>query len=651
MSSSEIELSYLGRVLRVSPGSNGFHLLKTLGGNLAKEAVAMTVNGKTLDLATSLTDTMAGSTIDFIGIASREGLSILRHSSAHMLAYAVQELRGDGVKFALGPVIEDGFYYDFDVEDSFSVEDLGKIEAKIVELVQRGEKFLREEWSRESAIRYFEDRGQLYKVELIRAIPADEAIGIYRVGNFVDLCRGVHVPSAGYMKHIRLLKVAGAYWRGDSKNKMLQRIYGTSWDTEKNLENYRKMLEEAERRDHKKICRAMDLAHFEHEFASGAPFYHPNGLFLFNTLVGHMRKKQEENGYLEVSTPRLMDRSLWEISGHWKLYGEHNYSGKTEDGKQFCVKPMNCPGGILIYRQGIKSYRDLPLRMAEFGKVNRYEASGALNGFLRVREFTQDDAHIFCTPEQLGSECEEVIKFILNIYRDFGFGDSVRIKLSTRPKNRIGDDSLWDMTEKSLADTLDRIGLEYSIFPGEGAFYGPKLEFVLKDALGRDWQTGTLQLDMNLPKRFDINYIDRNGERREPVMLHRAILGSIERFLGVLIEHTEGKFPLWLNPLEVCVATVVDEVRGYGEMVLRKLKDNGIRAILDASSEKIGYKIREMSLRKIPYLLILGKNEESAGNVSVRIFGEQLTKTLILDEFIRILKAKVESKSRDFSLE
>jgi threonyl-tRNA synthetase len=363
-----------------------------------------------------------------------------------------------------------------------------------------------------------------------------------------------------------------------------------------------------------------------------------------------MRQKQEESGYIEVSTPRVMDRSLWEISGHWKLYGEHNYSGKTEDGKQFCLKPMNCPGGVLIYKQGIKSYRDLPLRMAEFGRVNRYEASGALNGFLRVREFTQDDAHIFCTPEQLKSECETVTKFILDIYRDFGFGSNVRIKLSTRPKNRIGDDSVWDMAEKNLADTLDKIGLRYTVFPGEGAFYGPKLEFVLKDALGRDWQSGTLQLDMNLPKRFGIHYIDRNGEKREPIMLHRAILGSIERFLGVFIEHTEGKFPLWLNPVQACVATIVDEIRGYGEMVFRKLKSSGLRAILDTSNEKISYKIREMSLRKIPYLLILGKNEEANGNVSVRVFGDQKTSTMAIDEFIGIVKGKVESKSRDFLL-
>ncbi|MDR1494456.1 MAG: threonine--tRNA ligase [Rickettsiales bacterium] len=625
--------------------------MKILDKDLVKKTVAMTINGKTLDLATILTDTMAGATLSFIGMDDREGLSILRHSSAHLLAYAVLELRGNDVKFAIGPAIEDGFYYDFDVGTNFSSEDLGKIELKIAELVRKDENFVREDWSKDVAVKYFKDRGQPYKIELIETIPDGEIISIYKVGNFVDLCKGVHVPSAGYLKYTKLLKVAGVYWRGDSKNKVLQRIYGTAWSTRDGLDGYLRMLEEAERRDHKKICRAMDLAHFEHEFASGAPFYHPNGLFIFNTLVNHMRRKQEENGYIEVSTPTVMDRSLWEISGHWELYGEHNYSGKMEDGKQFCIKPMNCPGGILIYRQGIKSYRDLPIKMAEFGRVNRYEASGALNGFLRVREFTQDDAHIFCTPEQLETECRKVTKFILDIYRDFGFGDSVRIKLSTRPKNRIGDDSLWDMAEKNLADTLDNIGLKYAIFPGEGAFYGPKLEFVLKDALGRDWQIGTLQLDMNLPKRFGIYYIDQNGEKREPIMLHRAILGSIERFLGVFIEHTEGRFPLWLNPIQACVATIVDGVSGYAEEVLRKLKGNGLRAILDVSNEKINYKVREMSLRKIPYMLILGKNEEANRNVSVRIFGDQKTRTMALDEFIKIVKRKVESKNGDFLLE
>jgi threonyl-tRNA synthetase len=395
----------------------------------------------------------------------------------------------------------------------------------------------------------------------------------------------------------------------------------------------------------------MDIAHFEYDFAPGAPFYHPNGLYIFNAIVNHLRKKQEKMGYIEVSTPGVMDRSLWETSGHWELYGKHNFSGTMEDGRQFCVKPMNCPGGILIYKHGLKSYRDLPLRMAEFGRVNRYEASGALNGFLRVREFTQDDAHIFCSREQLDEECVKVIRFIVDIYRDFGFENNIKLKLSTRPEKRIGDDSLWDLAEKILSDTISLVGLEYTLFPGEGAFYGPKLEFILKDALGRDWQVGTLQLDMNLPKRFGLSYIDRNGEKQEPIMLHRAIIGSIERFLGIFIEHTEGKFPLWLNPLQMCVATITDDVNGYAEKVFRKLKNSGFRVILDNSGEKISYKIREISLRKIPYIIILGKKEEAENNINIRILGnEQRTFSMTLKEFIQIVKNKVKSMSLDFNL-
>ncbi|MDR1426078.1 MAG: threonine--tRNA ligase [Rickettsiales bacterium] len=647
----KIEVEYLGKIFEIDRNLNGYQLLKILAKDAARTTVAFTMNDKIFDLSATLAKSPTEVTVNFVNINSNLGLEILRHSAAHLLAYAVQELYGADVKFALGPAIENGFYYDFDVSENFSENDLGKIELKITELVKKDERFVREEWSRDMAVRYFSEQGQPYKVELIESIADNETISVYRVGKFIDLCRGVHVPSAGYVKHLKLLKVAGAYWRGDSKNKMLQRIYGTVWNTAEALEDYLKMLEEAEKRDHKKICRAMDLAHFEHEFASGAPFYHPNGFFIFNTLVNHIRRKQEENEYIEVSTPRIMDRSLWETSGHWKLYGEHNYSGMTEDGKQFCVKPMSCPGGILIYKQGLKSYKDLPIRMAEFGRVNRYEASGALNGFLRVREFTQDDAHIFCTPEQLETECIEVTKFILDIYRDFGFRENIRIKLSTRPKNRIGSDDIWDIAEKNLVDTLNKIGLDYTLFPGEGAFYGPKLEFVLKDALGRDWQAGTLQLDMNLPKRFNISYVDKNGEKREPIMLHRAILGSIERFLGILIEHTEGKFPLWLNPIQACVATITSDIQNYAEKVFKRLRDNNIRAILDISNEKISYKVREISLRKIPYLLILGKNEEKDDTISVRIFGQQKTTPMALASFIETVKNKVDSKSRDFSLE
>ncbi len=628
---------------------NGFQIAKIVAEN-SKDIVAMKVNGKDSDLSKTISK---DSTITFITTNTTEGLDILRHSTAHLLAYAIQEIfASENPKFAIGPVIENGFYYDFDVANPFSENDFDKIEKKMLEIVKRDEKFLREEWSRKEAIKYFNDKKQQYKLELIGDIPEGETISIYKVGDFVDLCRGVHVPSTRYLKYFKLTKVAGAYWRGDSKNKMLQRIYGTAWADKDSLETYFKLLEEAEKRDHKKICRIMDLAHFEPEFAPGAPFYHPKGLFIYNELINFMRKKQQDAGYVEVSTPRVMDRSLWETSGHWEHYGAHNYSGSTEDGKQFCIKPMNCPGGILIYKQGLKSYRDLPIKMSEFGRVNRYEASGALNGFLRVREFTQDDAHIFCTEEQLEEQCIETVKFILNIYDSFGFSsDTVRIKLSTRPDDRIGSDEIWDKAEKSLASTLEKLELKFTIFPGEGAFYGPKLEFVLKDALGRDWQIGTLQLDMNLPKRFEMVYVGEDGKKHEPIMLHRAILGSIERFIGIYIEHTEGKFPLWLNPVQVAIATIVSEVDDYADKLCSIFTKNGIRACLDKSNEKIGYKIRELSIQKIPYILTIGKQEKEKNKVNVRVLGDTKTCDFTIDEFMNMVKTKVENMALDYDLD
>lgn len=627
---------------------NGFQIAKIVTEN-SKDIVAMKVNGKDSDLSKTISE---DSDITFITTNTTEGLDILRHSTAHLLAYAIQEIfAGENPKFAIGPVIENGFYYDFDVANPFSENDFDRIEKKMLEVVKRDEKFVREELSRKEAIKYFSGKKQQYKLELIGDIPEGETISIYKVGDFVDLCRGIHVPSTRYLKYFKLTKVAGAYWRGDSKNKMLQRIYGTAWADKNSLEVYFKLLEEAEKRDHKKICRIMDLAHFEPEFAPGAPFYHPKGLFIYNELINFMRKKQQDAGYVEVSTPRVMDRSLWETSGHWEHYGAHNYSGSTEDGKQFCIKPMNCPGGILIYKQGLKSYRDLPIKMSEFGRVNRYEASGALNGFLRVREFTQDDAHIFCTEEQLEEQCIETVKFILDIYDSFGFSsDTVRIKLSTRPDDRIGSDEIWDKAEKSLASTLEKLGLKYTIFPGEGAFYGPKLEFVLKDALGRDWQIGTLQLDMNLPKRFEMVYVGEDGKKHEPIMLHRAILGSIERFIGIYIEHTEGKFPLWLNPIQVAIATIVSEVDDYADKLCSIFTKNGIRACLDKSNEKIGYKIRELSIQKIPYILTIGKQEKEKNKVNVRVLGDTKTYDFTIDKFIDIVKTKVESMSLDYDL-
>lgn len=642
------KIKYNDKIFEISDNINGFQIAKLIGEN-NKDIIAMKVNGVNSDLSKFVSE---NSDIKFITLNSDEGLGILRHSTAHLLAYAVQEIfKDEKPKFAIGPVIENGFYYDFDVSNPFSENDFEKIEKKMLEIVKDDEKFIREEWSKEKAIEYFNNNKQQYKVELVNDISDNETISIYKVGNFVDLCRGIHVPSTRYLKYFKLTKVAGAYWRGDSKNKMLQRIYGTVLADKNSLDNYFKLLEEAESRDHKKICKIMDLAHFEPEFAPGAPFYHQKGLFIYNELINFMRKKQQDAGYIEVSTPRVMDRSLWETSGHWEHYGAHNYSGSTEDGKEFCIKPMNCPGGILIYKQGLKSYRDLPIKMSEFGRVNRYEASGALNGFLRVREFTQDDAHIFCTKEQLEEQCIETVKFILEIYESFGFSsETIRIKLSTRPEDRIGSDEIWDAAEKSLGSTLEKLNLKYTIFPGEGAFYGPKLEFVLKDALGRDWQIGTLQLDMNLPKRFEMTYIGEDGKKHEPIMLHRAILGSIERFMGIYIEHTEGKFPLWLNPMQVAIATIVSEVKDYAEQIHSKLMENDIRACIDKSNEKIGYKIRELSIQKIPYILTIGKMEKEKNKINIRILGDTKTYDLDIYEFISILKSKVKNKSLDYNL-
>ena len=641
-----LKVKYFNKEIEVEDGLNGFQLVKILDNKISKEVIAMVVDDVIKDLNTKVTDNCK---INFILGSSETGLEIIRHSTAHLLAYAVQEIYGDKVKFAIGPAIENGFYYDFDIDVPFSENDLGQISKKMEEIVKRDDKFIHEIWSAEDAVKFFNDRNEIYKLEIINEIKQHEQIGIYKLGNFVDLCRGPHVPSARYLKNFKLTKVAGAYWRGDSNNKMLQRIYGVAFDTKERLDDYLHFIEEAERRDHRKICKAMDLVHFEPEYAPGAVFYHPKGLYIFNKLVSYMREKQELADYIEVSTPRVMDRVLWEISGHWEKYGEHNYSGQTEDGKQFCIKPMNCPGGVLIYRQGIRSYRDLPLKISEFGKVNRYEASGSLLGLLRVREFTQDDAHIFCTLEQVRQQCIELTEFLLDIYKDFGF-DDVKIKLSTRPEKRIGSEEVWDVSEKALAESLNTLGLSYTIFEGEGAFYGPKLEFVLRDAIGREWQAGTIQLDMNLPERFDINYIGEDGQKHRPVMLHRAIFGSLERFLGILIEHTEGKFPLWISPLQIGIATVTEEAANYAAYVNDRLKNEGFKVKVDTSNEKINYKIREMSLEKIPYILTVGEKEEKDHSLNIRILGSQETIDLSLDEFISKLKLKIKLKERDYNI-
>ena len=621
-----------GSILEMESGVNGFDIANKISPNLAKAALAINVNGTLQDLSTPIT---TDATVTIITGKDKEGLHILRHSCSHVMAQAVKELWPD-VQVTIGPAIENGFYYDFSRKEPFTTEDFAKIEDKMREIVKRDEKIERMVMPREEAIKFFKDKGEHYKVELIEDLPEGETISLYRQGDFTDLCRGPHVPSTGKIgTAFKLTKVAGAYWRGDSSKEMLQRIYATAWADKKDLDAYLLMLEEAAKRDHRKIGKEMDLFHFEPEYAPGAVFWHDKGYKIYRKLIEYMRNRQEHNGYIEVSTPRVMDRVLWETSGHWDKYGAHNYSGQTEDGKWFCIKPMNCPGGLLIYKQGIKSYRDLPLRIAEFGKVNRYEASGSLMGLMRVREFTQDDAHIFCTPEQMEEECITTLKLILDIYKDFGFNE-VKRYLSTRPDSiyRIGSDEIWDLCENSLAHALESHGYAYEINAGEGAFYGPKLEFILKDAIGREWQCGTIQVDMNLPERFDISYIGEDGEKHRPVMLHRALFGSIERFLGILIENHAGKLPLWLSPEQVMVCPIVSEFDDYAKEVADKLRKAGISANTDLRNEKITYKIREHSLSKTPIIAIVGAKEKENGTVTIRRLGVEKQEILKLEDFI-----------------
>ncbi len=633
-----------GSVMNMESGVSGFDIAEKISPSLAKAALAVKVNNKLQDLTTPIT---TDATVTIITGKDKEGLDILRHSCSHVMAEAVKELWKD-VQVTIGPAIENGFYYDFSRKEPFTTEDFAKIEAKMHEIVKRDEKIVRKVLPRSEAIKFFKNIGENYKAEIIEDLPESETISLYEQGNFTDLCRGPHVPSTGKIGDaFKLTKVAGAYWRGDSSKEMLQRIYATAWANKKDLDEYLQMLEEAAKRDHRKLGREMDLFHFEPEYAPGAVFWHDKGYKVYRKLIEYMRKRQENNGYIEVSTPRVMDRCLWETSGHWEKYGAHNYSGQTEDKKWFCIKPMNCPGGLLVYKQGIRSYRDLPLRMAEFGKVNRYEASGSLMGLMRVREFTQDDAHIFCTPEQMEDECITTLKLIFDIYKDFGF-DKVKIYLSTRPEKRIGSDEIWDLCEQSLAKALSKHGYEFEINEGEGAFYGPKLEFILKDAIGREWQCGTIQVDMNLPQRFDISYIGEDGEKHQPVMLHRALFGSIERFLGILIENHAGKLPLWLSPEQVVVCPIVSDVDDYAEEVAAKLRVAGLYAKTDTRNEKITYKIREHSVAKIPVIAVVGAKEKENGTVTVRRLGSEKQEVMKLDDFIAALveEAKMPSQNK-----
>ena len=552
------------------------------------------------------------------------------------MAEAVQNLF-PGTQVTIGPAIENGFYYDFARDVPFTTEDLPKIEKKMHEIVNQGEQFIREVWSREETIKYFSEKGEKYKAELISDLPNDEIISIYKQGNWLDLCRGPHMPSTKHVgKAFKLLKVAGAYWRGDSNNTMLTRIYGTAWRNEKELSQYLEQLEEAEKRDHRKLGKEMDLFHFQEE-APGAVFWHAKGWKLFQSLINYMRKRQDQSGYVETNTPDLLDKSLWEASGHWEKFGESMFTTEAKEEKVFAIKPMNCPGAVEVYKQGLKSYRDLPLRMAEFGKVHRYEPSGALHGLMRLRAFTQDDAHIFCTEEQITNESKKVCDLILSIYKDFGFTD-VRIKYSDRPEKRMGDDKTWDKAEAALKNAMEATKLDYTFNPGEGAFYGPKLEFVLRDAIGRDWQCGTLQVDLNLPGRLGATYVDENGQKKVPVMLHRALFGSLERFAGILIEHYAGHLPFWLSPTQVVIATITSDTDEYAKEVKATLQKLEINSEVDIRNEKIGYKIREHSNSKIPIILAVGKKESQDKTVSVRRLGKTSIEVINLEEIKLILK-------------
>jgi len=605
-----------GTVRSYDQAVSGLDIAGDISKSLAKAALAVSVNGALTDVYLPITQ---DANVTIVTRDSAEGLELLRHDAAHILAEAVKELYPE-TQVTIGPVIENGFYYDFAREEPFTSEDLEGIEQRMREIVKRNEDIRREVWERDEAVEFFKQQGEVYKAEIIASIPQDEDVGLYRQGEFIDLCRGPHLPSTGKLgTAFKLMSVAGAYWRGDSNNEMLQRIYGTAWANDKELKAYLNRLEEAERRDHRKLGREMDLFHLQEE-GPGAVFWHPHGWTLFQAMIGYMRDKQIRAGYTEVSTPEVLDRSLWEKSGHLEKFGENMYLTQTPDERVYALKPMNCPGHVQIFKQGIKSYRDLPTYLAEFGKVHRYEPSGALHGIMRVRAFTQDDAHIFCTEEQITEECLKAARLIQQIYHDFGFDDVV-VKYADRPEKRVGSDEVWDHAEAALQRALAEMQVEWTENPGEGAFYGPKLEFVLRDAIGRDWQCGTIQVDLNLPERLGATYVDADGNRRHPVMIHRALFGSLERFCGILIEHHAGHFPLWLSPLQIVVATITDDADDYARKVAQALAVAGLRADLDLRNEKISYKVREHSVTKVPVIMVVGKREAEEGTVAIRRLG------------------------------
>jgi len=609
---------------------DGFEIAKKISQSLFKEACVMSVDGVLKDLSFSIN---IDSEVKIITAKDKEGLEVIRHDTAHILAMAVQELF-PGTQVTIGPVIEDGFYYDFSRKEPFTNTDLKKIEKKMKEIVDRNDLTKKEVWKRDEAVKHFKKIGEHYKAEIIESIPKNEEISIYHHGKWHDLCKGPHLPSTGKIgKAFKLTKVSGAYWRGDSNNEMLQRIYGTCWANTKDLDAYLLRLEEAEKRDHRKLGREMDLFHFREE-SPGAVFWHHHGWSLFQTLIGYMRLKQKNAGYKEINTPEILDKNLWVKSGHWEKFGEHMYTSKTPDKKIFAIKPMNCPGCVQVFNQGLKSYRDLPLKLSEFGKVHRYEPSGALHGLLRVRAFTQDDAHIFCTEEQITQECLIVTNLILEIYKDLGF-ENVLLKYSDRPKIRVGDDKIWNKSEEALLATVKKTKLKYEINKGEGAFYGPKIEFVLRDAIGRDWQCGTLQVDLNLPERLGASYVANDGSKKIPVMLHRALFGSLERFIGILIENYAGKLPLWLAPLKIVVLPIAPEFDNYAKNIFEQCMKAGINTEVDLKNQKISYKIREHSLSKVPLLFICGQKEVNNKSVTIRKLGSEKQETISIDDAIK----------------
>jgi threonyl-tRNA synthetase len=612
----------------------GLEVAEKISKSLSKQATIISVDEELKDLSYVIDKDCS---IKIFTSKDKEGLETIRHDTAHITAMAVQELF-PGTQVTIGPIIENGFYYDFSRKEPFTEEDLNKIENKMKEIVDRDVLTTREVWSRDKAISHFKKKGEIYKAEIIESIPQGEDVSVYFHGDWHDLCRGPHLSSTGKIgKYFKLTKVSGAYWRGDSNNEMLQRIYGTSWASQKDLDEYLKRIEEAEKRDHRKLGKEMDLFHFREE-SPGAVFWHEKGWKLFQKLVAYMRGRQDMAGYKEVNTPEILDRALWEKSGHWEKYGEHMYTSQTPDEKIFAIKPMNCPGHVQVFNQGLKSYRDLPLRISEFGKVHRYEPSGALHGLLRVRAFTQDDAHIFCTEDQITEECLIVTNLILDIYKDLGF-ENVILKYSDRPDLRVGDDSVWDKAEKALLDAVKASKLKYTINKGEGAFYGPKIEFVLRDAIGRDWQCGTLQVDLNLPGRLDASFIDNDGTKKIPVMLHRALFGSLERFIGILIENYAGKFPFWIAPLQVVVIPISEEFDTYAKEINNKINEAGISSEVDLKNHNLNYKIREHSLSKIPLLLICGKKEVDSNSVTIRRLDTNKQENMELNLFLKKFSA------------